>query len=68
MPVGMVQIILFFEKQKQLFVGGKEGCFIIDLHIKLQYSSTRAIFLDPKGSSIQCNIKRGKYSEFTEEE
>lgn len=57
MPVGMVQNINFFEKQKQLFVGGKEGCFIIDLHIQPKYDSKRAIFLDPKGASIEVYIK-----------
>ena len=49
MPVGLVQIIYFNELQDQLFVGGKEGCFIIDLEIHFKYKPRMAIMLDPKG-------------------
>jgi hypothetical protein len=40
-----------------LLVGGKEGCFIIDLEIKFKYDPTMAILLDPKGQSIDVSIK-----------
>jgi hypothetical protein len=51
MPVGLVQIINFHETndQPQLIVGGKEGCFIIDLDIQFKYKPKMAILLDPKG-------------------
>lgn len=40
-----------------MLVGGKEGCFIIDLEIKFKYDPTMAILLDPKGQSIDVSIK-----------
>ena len=61
MPVGLVQIINFHEtqgEQPQLIVGGKEGCFIIDLEIKFKYKPKMAILLDPKGQSITIKIKK----------
>jgi len=49
--VGLVQIINFYDSgnQPQLLVGGKEGCFIIDLEITFKYDAQMAILLDPKG-------------------
>jgi hypothetical protein len=41
-------------------VGGKEGCFIIDLEIRFQYAPAMAIMLDPKGQSIGVEIRRPK--------
>ena len=71
MPVGLVQVIVFLpnrnkpgrttqyphDKCDQLLVGGKEGCFIIDLDIVLQYDAKMAILLDPKGKRITVKIK-----------
>lgn len=60
MPVGLVQIINFYDagNQPQLLVGGKEGCFIIDLDIQFKYDAQMAILLDPKGQSITIKIKQ----------
>jgi len=60
MPVGLVTSIEFYDKRNQLFVGGKEGLFIIDLDIRFKYDPTMAILLDPKGSSITVGIKKSK--------
>lgn len=40
-----------------MIVGGKDGCFIIDLDIKFKYDPSMAIMLDPKGTSISLKIK-----------
>ena len=57
LPVGLVHLIEFYEPRNQLFVGGKEGVFILDLHIKFKYDASMAILLDAKGSSITVRIK-----------
>ena len=69
MPVGLVQIINFHETngQPQLIVGGKEGCFIIDLDIQFKYKPKMAILLDPKGQSITIKIKKIREEEAVEE-
>lgn len=65
MPVGLVEHISFWDHRDandftggQLFVGGKEGCFIIDLEIRFGYAPAMAIMLDPKGRSIGVEIRR----------
>ena len=67
MPVGLVEHISFWDHRDandftggQLFVGGKEGCFIIDLEIRFGYAPAMAIMLDPKGRSIGVEIRRPK--------
>lgn len=67
MPVGLVEHISFWDHRDandytggQLIVGGKEGCFIIDLEIRFQYAPAMAIMLDPKGQSIGVEIRRPK--------
>jgi hypothetical protein len=57
MPVGLVTQIEFLEKTQQMVVGGKDGCFIIDLDIEFKYDPSMAIMLDPKGTSISLKIK-----------
>ena len=58
MPVNLVQVMVFYEAGCQLLVGGKEGCFIIDLEITFKYDPRMAILLDPKGQSITVRIKK----------
>lgn len=60
MPVGLVSIINFYDagRQPQLIVGGKEGCFVIDLDIQFKYDPQMGILLDAKGTrSITIKIK-----------
>ena len=57
MPVGLVSVIVFYEAGGQLLVGGKEGCFIIDLQIKPHYDPRTATLLDPKGRHVPLSIK-----------
>ena len=66
MPVGLVTTMEFYEKRDQLFVGGKEGCFIIDLRIKFKYDPSMAILLDAKGTSITLNIAEATKEEVKE--
>ena len=56
--MGLIYLIEFYEKREQLIVGGKEGCFIIDIFIFEKYDATKAVLLDAKGSSITVKIKK----------
>jgi len=62
MPIkSLVHVIQFYEAGRQLLIGGKEGCFIIDIEIKPHYDARRATLLDPKGRHVPVHIKSIKY-------
>lgn len=67
MPVGLVTQIEFLDATShspdQLVVGGKGGCYIIDLAIKFRYDAAMAIMLDPKGTSITLRLGETTKSE-----
>lgn len=66
MPIGLVTHMIFYEPRDQLFLGGKEGCFIIDLQIHFKYDPSMAILLDAKGTSIQVKIREATEEELRE--